>query len=114
MKTKTEWVPLFGEFDSTDANGEVVFRGRRVPAPEQVGGTGVAPSDQASIGLALCNETIADCTIAAEMEFSDVTPETICELAVSYDANADHLVTAGLGGPTWGAYGIREYGGPKT
>jgi hypothetical protein len=42
-----------------------------------------------------------------------MTKESICELAVVYDANAEHLVTAGLGGEEWAMYGIREFGGPR-
>ena len=107
----TGWIPIFGEFETTDDG--VLYRGKRVPAPEQPGG---APpqGDRPGVGLVLSSQTIADGKISAEIEFKQVTPDSICEIAIAYDSNASHMVTAGLGSEPWAMFGIREYGGPKT
>jgi hypothetical protein len=115
MKTpppKIGWVPLLGEFE---VNGKLIhFKGKRVPLAATGQGPPGAPKDQASVGLLLSSQTLADGDLAADVEFEKVTPETVCELAVAYDANGRQVVTAGLGSPTWGMFGIREFGGPRT
>ena len=111
MTSAIGWIPLFGEFETKDS--EILFRGKRVPGAEQP--AGAPPSgDRAGLGLILTNQTIADGRISAEVEFKQVTTETLCEIAVSYDSNGTHLVTGGLGGVAWAMFGIREFGGPKS
>lgn len=68
--------------------------------------------ERPTAGLALSDVALADGVLTAEVEFERVTADTACELALSYDPNAGHILTAGLGGP-WALYGIREYGGPR-
>jgi len=107
------WVPRLGDFDVTEE--EIRFKGRRLMLPPPEGSPeGAESKEQASVGLILCNRTLADGFITAEVEFEQITDKTVCELAVAYDPNAAHLVTAGIGGTTLGMFGIREYGGPKT
>jgi hypothetical protein len=107
----TGWIAISGEFDAE--NDVILYRGKRVPAPEQQGG---APpqGDRAGIGLILSSQAITDGQISAEVEFAKVTPDSICEIAIAYDSNATHIVTAGLGSEPWAMFGIREFGGPKT
>lgn len=110
--TPVGWIPLLGEFDVVE--GEVRFHGKRAPTVEQPGGPETDQKDQPAIGLALSNLALADGKVSAEVEFAQVTAESICELAIAYDANGRHLVTAGLGSESWAMFGIREYGGPRT
>lgn len=103
------WVPTLGTFTTSDQS--VVFLGKLVPiasttADEQ---TTLRPS----AGLALSSATISDGTMSADVTFEEMTKDSVCELTVAYDANAQHLVTAGLGGQEWAMFGIREFGGPR-
>ena len=103
------WVPRLGDFDVTEE--EIRFKGRRLMLPPPEGSPeGAESKEQASVGLILCNRTLADGFITAEVEFEQITDKTVCELAVAYDPNAAHPVTAGIGGTTLGMFGIREYG----
>jgi len=110
------WVPLFGEFEIGEDT--LLFRGKRIPPPpppvEQPAGASTEAKDVPSFGLILSSLMIADGKISAEIEFKQVTPDTICEIAVAYDLNASHIVTAGLGSQPWAMFGIREFGGPQT
>jgi hypothetical protein len=106
------WVPLFGEFDV--AEKETRFKGKNVRSPAADGVVSAEAVEQASLGLLISSLTLADGDVTAEVEFDEVSEKTICELAVAYDPNANHVATAGLGGAEWAMFAIREYGGPKT
>ena len=108
----TKWVPAIGEFE-TDG-GSVVFHGKRVPRTDQAARTDSDPKDQAGIGLALCNIALADGVVTADVIFRAMTPESVCEVAIAYDANAYHIVAAGLGSEPPAMFGIREFGSQKT
>src|SRR5687768_11312392 len=113
LTTPSGWVPIFGEFETTAQ--EIRFKGQMVPIPPTNVATGDAQEQrQPMFGLLLGNETLADGDITAEVEFDEVTPKTLCELAVTYDPNADHLVAAGLGGDPSAFLTIREFGGRNT
>lgn len=105
-----KWVPLLGEFDSSDHS--LVYRGKTVPT--EPSGPSAEQTTQPGAGLALSNLTLADGIVSADVQFNEVTPDTICEIAVAYDTNATHIVTAGLGGQSWAMFGIREYGSQQT
>ena len=108
------WVPIFGQF--TTAPPEIRFHGRLLP-PRQAdtqSRPNAEPTQIASLGLLISNQALADGDVSATVEFATVTEQTYCELAVAYDINANHVVTAGLGGETWAMFSIREYGGPRT
>ena len=91
---KIGWVPIFGVFDIGD--DPVLFQGNRVPPPiEQQASSSKEVKDVPSVGLVFSNRMISDGKISAKVEFKDVNPETICEIAIAYDTNANHLVTAG-------------------
>jgi hypothetical protein len=84
----------------TAATGEL-------PAPE--------PKAEPAFGLLIGSATVTDGTLSAEVEFEGaITPATACELAVACDPNALHVVSAGIGGESWGMFSIREFGGPQT
>jgi hypothetical protein len=108
-RAQPRWVPTLGEF--TIADQDVVFQGKLVPMASNTteGQTTLRPS----AGLALSSATIADGIVRADVAFEEMTKDSICELTVVYDANAQHLVTAGLGSEDWAMYGIREFGGPR-
>lgn len=106
------WVPVFGDFVVED--GTITFRGKPLPPPEQSSAAEPPGTSRSTIGLILSSMTIADGIVQADVKFESVTPESICEIAIAYDANASQIVTAGLGGETWAMFGIREYGGAKT
>lgn len=111
LKRPLRWVPLFGEFEITEQ--EVRFKGRLVSVPVTVDSPGAETEEKPMFGLLLSNRTLADGDVAADVQFEDVGPDTACELAVAYDANAGHIVNAGLGGESWALFTIREFGGPK-
>lgn len=106
------WVPILGEFEAEGS--EVRFLGKRTTPAPSTEPPGSEKKEQVAFGLVLSNLTLADGDVCAEIEFEKVTEQTVCEVAVSYDPNARHLVAAGLGGETWAMFCIREYGGPRT
>ncbi len=105
------WVPVLGVFNF---NGDdVVFPGGRMLVLPPNSPIGSEKVEQAVFGLVLSTETLGDGEVCAEVEFEKVTEESICELAVSYDPGAQHLVNAGLGGDKFSLFTIREFGMPK-
>ena len=108
----TTWVPIIGEFEFTA--DEVHFRGKRVPVLPTPEVPIPDPPDQTVVGLALSSHTIGDGTISAEIEFQSVTNESWCQFVVAYDQNANHIVTAGLGGQTHALFTISEFKGPRN
>jgi hypothetical protein len=104
------WVPLLGNFE---AKGDhVLFRGARVKASPPDSPPGAEPKEQVTHGILLSSQTLADGDVSAEIEFEKVTEDTVCELMVSYDAGAQHIVCAGLGGDKFAMFTIREFGVP--
>jgi hypothetical protein len=110
-KKSVGWVPVIGVFNTE--NGEVTFPGGRTLATPPNAPVGSEKVEQSLFGLALSTETLGDGQVSAEVEFEGVTEESVCELAVSYDAGARHLVNAGLGGDKLSLFSIREFGVPK-
>src|SRR5262249_1966259 len=107
----TGWVALFGEFEASPE--QVRFIGKRVPVGRQPGAPEPEEKDRPGVGLVLSSMSLADGVLSAEVEFENITPDSICELAIAYDSNATHIVTAGLGSEPWAMFGIREFGVPK-
>ena len=108
------WVPIFGDFEIKE--GTIRFKGKHIPAStsdEPLSAEG-KEKGQAMFGFLLSSLTLADGDLSAEVEFENVTSETICELAVSYDPNTGHVVTAGLGGVSGKMFTIRELGSPRN
>jgi hypothetical protein len=105
------WVPVMGVFDIEE--GQIVFPGGSGLVPPPNAPVGTAKVEQAVFGLALSSKTLGDGDLSADVEFEDVTEESICELSVSYDAGGQHLVNAGLGGDIPSLFAIREFGVPK-
>ena len=68
---------------------------------------------QSAFGIALSDISMADGVLRAEVEFESVDESSVCELALAYDANARHLIAAGLGGDRASFFCIREFGGPN-
>ena len=106
------WVPLFGEFETIDGN--IRFKGKAVPTTPAAEPGDEPLTDQPAFGIALSNRKLADGDVTADVRFEQVTGDSVCEILVSYDANARHIATAGLGGDERALYTIREFGGPKT
>ncbi|MBS0165652.1 MAG: hypothetical protein JSR29_06215 [Nitrospira sp.] len=99
------WMPVMGEFEST--SNALVFKGRRFP------GTGDPAQPDvvqfvAAVGIALCNRKLVSGTLTAAAKFSEITPNSVCELVVAYDLRSKGLVTAGLGG-SGAMFSIREW-----
>jgi hypothetical protein len=104
---KVGWVPLRGDFE-TEPN--LVFRGRKILAVPPNSPPGTDKVEQADFGILLSSLTLADGDVAVDVELEQATDETICEIAVAYDADARHLVCAGLGGEKSSMFTIREFG----
>ena len=81
-----KWVPVFGSFkvnkDTIDFKGGTVERDGQVTP---------------LFGNLLGDLEFAGGTIAADVEFAEVTPLSACELIVSYDPKTNQFLTAGLG-----------------
>lgn len=106
------WVPLYGEFEATGE--DLRFKGKVLP-PTPTTNPGDAPAtEQPAFGIALSNRKLADGDVVADVTFDQVNEDSVCEILVSYDANARQIATAGLGGDDKALYTIREFGGPKT
>jgi hypothetical protein len=110
QEKKIGWVPLRGEFETPD--DRILFRGQRVLAAPANSPPGADKVPEASFGILLSSQTLADGDVSADVEFERVTEDTVCELAVTYDASARHIVCAGLGGDKLAMFGIREFGVP--
>ncbi|MGB6065963.1 MAG: hypothetical protein WBG50_14275 [Desulfomonilaceae bacterium] len=106
------WVPLVGEFDVVE--GEIRFLGKRAPYVEPPGGLSTDQQDQPAFGIILSSLALADGKVSADMEFAQVTADSICELTIFYDVVSRHFITAGLGSEKSAMFGIREFGGPRT
>ena len=104
-----KWVPVLGQFDANDTG--VIFHGKCIPVVGQPPGIPPDQKDQPAFGLILSNRALADGVLSADVEFSNVTTGSVCEFAIAYDANAQHIVTAGLGGVYDCMFGIREFRG---
>jgi hypothetical protein len=104
------WVPIYGEFDLS--GDTIVFNGKRITVPARAEPAESETVERASLGLLLSSSSIVDGELSAEVEFDSLTPESACEIAVSYSNNPQHLVTAGIGGQAM--FAIREFGGPAT
>lgn len=107
------WIPIFGEFDFSRKTN-IQFKGKRILLPAPGKPPGVDDKEQPSLGLLLSSHTIFDGTLTANVEFEKVTPETSCELVVSFNTNPPHFLAAGLGGEPFALFSIREFGGPRT
>lgn len=105
------WVPVLGEFEFSP--DRVVYVGRWFTPLQAERQSSPDPAPQAAIGVAMSSVAMADGSVQAEVEFETVIDASICELAIAYDVNARHLVTAGLGSQPWAMFGVREFGGPR-
>jgi hypothetical protein len=105
------WIPTIGEFDITP--DEVKFLGKAVPPQEEPAPHEPESKPAPGLGIALCDRSLADGSISANIEFEAVDEDTTCELLVAYDVDNNHFMNAGLGPESWAMFGIREYRGPR-
>ena len=99
------WMPLMGEFDT--ATEPLVFKGRAILAPTS-GQPQAEPTALASVGILLSNLKMVNGRLRATVKFDEMTPQSVCELILSYDPNTKGQVTAGLGG-SGAMFSIREW-----
>jgi hypothetical protein len=107
------WVPVRGsafQFDGPD----VVFPGGTVLGTEPSAGPGAEPVEQPTFGLVLSSYSLADGDVSADFAFSEVSDDSIAEIAVAYDINARHIVDAGIGGDRFSMFCVREFGPDKA
>lgn len=101
------WMPIMGEFDTTD--DIVVFKGRRIPAP-----TASQPQPQpqpefvSTVGILLSDLKMVNGRLRASVKFDEITPHSVCELVVGHDLRTKGQVTVGLGG-SGALFSIREW-----
>jgi len=107
------WVSLFGEFEVLSPD-RIVFHGKKIVSVPIGSLPGAEATERASIGLLVSSNILGDGDMSAEVEFEEITDDSVCELAVIYDPNASHIVTAGLGGDQGAMFSIREFGGPRS
>jgi hypothetical protein len=105
------WIPLWGEFDIT---GDLRFKGKVIPSSPGTEPGAEAKEDQPAFGIALSNRKLSDGDVVADVTFDEVTKDSVCEIVVSYDANAARLAATGLGGFEKAMYTIREFGAQTT
>lgn len=105
------WVPIMGQFDCSPER--IVFDGRPVVPLDSAGQPQPQQPPQATAGIALCDQKMANGNLRASVEFTDVTPLSVCELIVRYDVRTRAMITAGLGG-SWGMFSIRQWVAPSS
>lgn len=72
----TTWIPLFGTF-LPDADS-ITYVGKRVPVAPTPETPNPDPPDQPAVGLALSNHTLGDGEVWADVEFQDITSDSMC------------------------------------
>lgn len=103
------WIPVLGDFEFK--GDHIKYLGKWLPTSQPSDTPDPLPN--AAFGLAMSDVALSDGVIEAEIEFETVNSATMCELAVAYDTNARHLLSAGLGGEPPIMFGIREFRGPR-
>ncbi len=96
------WVPLMGEFEQK--KDSIIFKGGQI----EVSGVG-GPSKGAQIGNILCDKRFTDGEISVEIQFSKISPNSICEIILYHDSNGPNLLNAGIGGAIGSMFSIRYF-----
>ncbi len=99
------WMPLVGEFEIKEDS--IVFRGKHISVPA-TGEPQPAQQPMAAIGILLCDQTITNGRLRAQIQFADIIPYSVCEVILGYDLKTKGMVSAGLGG-SFSMFSIREW-----
>src|SRR5690242_13815757 len=98
-------MPLLGRFDLQ--REKVVFRGEPIPLPPNEQPI-PAPAPPTAFGILVADQRVVNGTLRGEIEFADVTPESVCEFILGYDLKSKNMLSAGLGG-NHGMFSIRSF-----
>ena len=85
--SRPAWIPVVGDVDAT-ADGPT-FRGE------------ASEDGQAKAAIALTNQVFAGGVITVNVEFEDVSSNSVCDIVLWYDPSTRNMLTAGLGGGGW-------------
>lgn len=105
-----KWMPVQGEFEIEDSL--IVFKGKPVTPNAPATGEAPVPAKLASLGVCLCNVSMANGFIRADVTLAS-TEFASCEMLLSYDVNTTAQISAGLG-CAQGMFGIREWVPPAV
>ena len=109
--TPTNWLPLIGEWEFSNAP-QMRFNGKPFVAPdnvdENVGDSPRRPPEETPThGIALSDLTFSGGTVEAEITFNE-SEKAVGELILAYDPTTREMLTAGIGG--WpGMFSVREW-----
>src|ERR1700733_6918340 len=101
----TTWMPIFGSPLQPSADGGLAFEG------------GVQKNQDGQefgkIGLYITNHKFSDGSIAATVEFAEVSASSCFDLILSYDPQTGATVNAGIPANSFHLFAIREYRSSK-
>jgi len=96
-----KWIPIFGQ--KLESGGdELIFKGGT--RQDVQGGR----PDQDCYGLYICNQTFTGGSISARIKFSEVTPNSCCEIVVAYDPLTRSTFQVGIA-PSLSLFAARAY-----
>jgi hypothetical protein len=99
------WVALYGHFDTSEDS--VTFVGGEVPSSIAAGVQ--EPTLMPLFGLAICDRTLSDGWVSADVTFSGVDDQSGCELILAYDVNSRSEISAGIRATRWTMFEIRGF-----
>lgn len=108
-----KWMPMSGRFDVVAPN-ELVFRGDRLEMPLRPADAGAGEQQEPivipAIGMAACDQSLAEGTIATRVRFDDVT-SSACQIVVGFDPETKGMIAAGIVAfeRNWNMFAIREW-----
>ena|ERR1700722_6857411 len=101
----TTWLPIFGSPLQQATDGSLVFEGG---VQQNQNG-----QDTANLGLYVSNHDFSGGTVAATVEFAEVSPFTCFDLILSYDPQSSATINAGIPAHSYHLFAIREYRNTK-
>ena len=87
MKTQLTWMPVMGRMDQR--KDSIIFKGGKIDIPGQ-------DQEGSEIGLFLCNRTFSEGSIAVDVRFDDVSPNSCADIVLFYDPQNRYTLNAGL------------------
>jgi len=112
MKDHYSWFPVLGEFNVQSNQIEFIGKLVQVPAAEAAGAVSGAPAGSAKVpalGTILSDQYFSSGSISASVTFTEVGPQSGCEIIIGYDVERRGFIAAGIPGFEFAAFSIREW-----
>lgn len=87
MKSPLTWMPVMGRMDQRKDG--IIFKGGKIDIPGQ-------DQEGTEIGLFLCNRTFSEGSIAVDVRFDEVSPNSCADVVLFYDPQNRYTLNAGL------------------